>query len=121
MKNRRISWVWFVLLVCAVTLCVGSALAESDTSAMSTQQQEKEDSEPDKKDDSKAEEKEHPEHPEAKEKEHAEHPEHPEAGETEAKEDSKEDKEALAQTDFQLYEALNLLKGLIILNNISSS
>jgi carboxyl-terminal processing protease len=42
-------------------------------------------------------------------------------GETEAKEESKEDKEALAQTDFQLYEALNLLKGLIILNNISSS
>ena len=42
-------------------------------------------------------------------------------GETEAKEDEKEDKEALAQTDFQLYEALNLLKGLIILNNISSS
>jgi carboxyl-terminal processing protease len=42
-------------------------------------------------------------------------------GETEAKEESKEDKEALAQTDFQLYEALNLLKGLIILNDISSS
>jgi carboxyl-terminal processing protease len=42
-------------------------------------------------------------------------------GETEAKEENKEDKEALAQTDFQLYEALNLLKGLIILNDISSS
>ena len=27
----------------------------------------------------------------------------------------------LAQTDFQLFEALNLLKGLDILNNISSS
>ncbi len=32
-----------------------------------------------------------------------------------------EDKEALAQTDFQLYEALNLLKGLHILNGISKS
>jgi len=30
-----------------------------------------------------------------------------------------EDKEALAETDFQLYEALNLLKGLTILSSIN--
>ena len=35
--------------------------------------------------------------------------------------DIKDDSEALAKSDFQLYEALNLLKGLIIMNNISSS
>ncbi|MCP4335421.1 MAG: S41 family peptidase [Gammaproteobacteria bacterium] len=36
--------------------------------------------------------------------------------------DSKEDEsEALAETDFQLYEALNLLKGLNILSGLSSS
>jgi len=36
--------------------------------------------------------------------------------------DSKEDKsEALAESDFQLYEALNLLKGLNILSGLSSS
>ena len=35
--------------------------------------------------------------------------------------DGKDDSEALAKSDFQLYEALNLLKGLIIMNNISSS
>ena len=35
--------------------------------------------------------------------------------------DKKDDGEALAKSDFQLYEALNLLKGLIIMNNISSS
>ena len=34
--------------------------------------------------------------------------------------DKKDDSETLAKTDFQLYEALNLLKGLIIMNNISS-
>ena len=34
--------------------------------------------------------------------------------------DKKDDGEALAKSDFQLYEALNLLKGLIIMNNISS-
>ena len=34
--------------------------------------------------------------------------------------DEKDDDEALAKSDFQLYEALNLLKGLIIMNNISS-
>ncbi len=34
--------------------------------------------------------------------------------------DEKDDSETLAKTDFQLYEALNLLKGLIIMNNISS-
>ena len=32
----------------------------------------------------------------------------------------KDEGETLAKTDFQLYEALNLLKGLIIMNNISS-
>ena len=35
--------------------------------------------------------------------------------------DDKDSSEALAKSDFQLYEALNLLKGLIIMNNISSS
>ena len=33
----------------------------------------------------------------------------------------KEDKEALAETDFQLYEALNLLKGLNILSSMNGS
>ena len=33
----------------------------------------------------------------------------------------KDEAETLAQTDFQLFEALNLLKGLHILNGISSS
>ncbi len=42
-------------------------------------------------------------------------------GEGDASKDAKKDSEELAQTDFQLYEALNLLKGLIILNGISSS
>mgnify|MGYP001556776388 FL=1 len=42
-------------------------------------------------------------------------------GESGAGEEEKDDSEALAETDFQLYEALNLLKGLIILNQISSS
>jgi carboxyl-terminal processing protease len=35
--------------------------------------------------------------------------------------DNKDDSEALAETDFQLYEALNLLKGLNILSNFSDS
>ena len=35
--------------------------------------------------------------------------------------DNKDDSEALAKTDFQLYEALNLLKGLNILSNFSDS
>jgi len=42
-------------------------------------------------------------------------------GESDGDDDEvKDDSEALAETDFQLYEALNLLKGLIILNQISS-
>jgi len=41
-------------------------------------------------------------------------------GEGDADDKEKDDSEALAETDFQLYEALNLLKGLIILNQISS-
>lgn len=41
-------------------------------------------------------------------------------GETDVDDEEKDDSEALAKTDFQLYEALNLLKGLIILNQISS-
>jgi carboxyl-terminal processing protease len=41
-------------------------------------------------------------------------------GETDTGDDEQDDSEALAETDFQLYEALNLLKGLIILNQISS-
>ena len=36
-------------------------------------------------------------------------------------ESTKDDSEALAETDFQLYEALNLLKGLNILSNFSDS
>ena len=44
-------------------------------------------------------------------------------GETESsgKDSEEENGEKLAQTDFQLFEALNLLKGLHILNGISSS
>ena len=44
-------------------------------------------------------------------------------GETESsgKEGDEENSEKLAQTDFQLFEALNLLKGLHILSDISSS
>ncbi len=41
-------------------------------------------------------------------------------GESDVDDDEKDNSEALAETDFQLYEALNLLKGLIILNQISS-
>ena len=42
-------------------------------------------------------------------------------GDKSSADDEKDDSEALAKSDFQLYEALNLLKGLIIMNNISSS
>ena len=42
-------------------------------------------------------------------------------GEKEASEEAEPDSADLAQTDFQLFEALNLLKGLDILNQISSS
>ena len=41
-------------------------------------------------------------------------------GESDSSKEQKSDKEALAQTDFQLFEALNLLKGLHILNNINN-
>jgi len=41
-------------------------------------------------------------------------------GDGDVDDEEKDDSEALAETDFQLYEALNLLKGLIILNQISS-
>ncbi|MCP4979697.1 MAG: S41 family peptidase [Gammaproteobacteria bacterium] len=42
-------------------------------------------------------------------------------GETETGKDDKKDDEALAKSDFQLYEALNLLKGLHILKQIDNS
>ena len=42
-------------------------------------------------------------------------------GDSDADKDDEEDSEALAETDFQLYEALNLLKGLNILSNFSDS
>jgi carboxyl-terminal processing protease len=42
-------------------------------------------------------------------------------GESKTSEEVKAESAGLAQTDFQLFEALNLLKGLDILNNISSS
>ena len=42
-------------------------------------------------------------------------------GDSDGKKDEEEDSEALAKSDFQLYEALNLLKGLHILNGISKS
>jgi len=44
-----------------------------------------------------------------------------EATETDTKTDKAPDPEKLAQTDFQLYEALNLLKGLHILNKLEQS
>ena len=40
-------------------------------------------------------------------------------GEAGSAEDKKEDSEALAESDFQLYEALNLLKGLNILSSMN--
>ncbi len=40
-------------------------------------------------------------------------------GEADSEEDKKEDSEALAESDFQLYEALNLLKGLNILSSMN--
>ena len=40
-------------------------------------------------------------------------------GEAGSEEDKKEDSEALAESDFQLYEALNLLKGLNILSSMN--
>ena len=42
-------------------------------------------------------------------------------GDEDTDENKKDDSEALAETDFQLYEALNLLKGLNILSNFSDS
>jgi carboxyl-terminal processing protease len=42
-------------------------------------------------------------------------------GESETDEDVKAESADLAKTDFQLFQALNLLKGLDILNQISSS
>jgi carboxyl-terminal processing protease len=42
-------------------------------------------------------------------------------GDSSADPDTKKDSEALAETDFQLYEALNLLKGLNILSSMSGS
>lgn len=44
-----------------------------------------------------------------------------EASDTDTKTDKASDPEKLAQTDFQLYEALNLLKGLHILNKLEKS
>jgi carboxyl-terminal processing protease len=40
-------------------------------------------------------------------------------GEAGNEEEKKEDSEALAESDFQLYEALNLLKGLNILSSMN--
>jgi hypothetical protein len=42
-------------------------------------------------------------------------------GGSNADQDKKDDSEALAKSDFQLYEALNLLKGLNILSNLNAS
>jgi carboxyl-terminal processing protease len=42
-------------------------------------------------------------------------------GDSNAEQDKKEDSEALAKSDFQLYEALNLLKGLNILSGLNGS
>jgi carboxyl-terminal processing protease len=42
-------------------------------------------------------------------------------GDTKDGESKEDESEALAETDFQLYEALNLLKGLNILSGLSSS
>jgi carboxyl-terminal processing protease len=42
-------------------------------------------------------------------------------GDSNAEQDKKADSEALAKTDFQLYEALNLLKGLNILSSMNGS
>jgi carboxyl-terminal processing protease len=42
-------------------------------------------------------------------------------GDTVTNEDDKKDSEALAESDFQLYEALNLLKGLNILTTMNAS
>ncbi len=42
-------------------------------------------------------------------------------GETDAKAGDKKDSDKLAETDFQLFEALNLLKGLYILNQLKTS
>ncbi len=42
-------------------------------------------------------------------------------GDTKEDESKEDESEALAETDFQLYEALNLLKGLNILSGLSSS
>jgi len=42
-------------------------------------------------------------------------------GDSNADQDKKDDSEALAKSDFQLYEALNLLKGLNILSNLKAS
>ena len=41
-------------------------------------------------------------------------------GEKNGEEDKKDDSEALAESDFQLYEALNLLKGLNILSKLGN-
>ncbi len=61
MKNRRMSWICFVLLVWAIAFCVGSVQADSDSLSMSTLQQEKEDPEGDKKEHPEGDKKEHPE------------------------------------------------------------
>ena len=42
-------------------------------------------------------------------------------GDSKSDEDEKKDSEALAKSDFQLYEALNLLKGLNILSSMNAS
>jgi carboxyl-terminal processing protease len=42
-------------------------------------------------------------------------------GETDTKAEDKKDSDKLAETDFQLFEALNLLKGLHILNQLKTS
>jgi len=41
-------------------------------------------------------------------------------GDSITNEDEKKDSEALAESDFQLYEALNLLKGLNILSSMNA-
>ena len=77
MKNRRIPWVCFGLLVWAFAFYAGAALAESDSLSMSTLQQDKEHPEGDKKEHPEGDKKEHPEgdkheHPEGDKHEHPE-------------------------------------------------
>ncbi|MFT5504601.1 MAG: carboxyl-terminal processing protease [Gammaproteobacteria bacterium] len=52
---------------------------------------------------------------------HLENPTDEDASDKSADSDNKEEKESLAESDFHLFEALNLLKGLEILSNLKQS